>query len=322
MLKILPPPHCPGLYCGTTLLADGNWSACGACARGFRRNYTSSMLSTCIQCLSEPTFYDWLYMGFMALLPLTLHWISIDMAVKRRRYRPCEAVVHDKQCFTRGVLILHFSALVETVAAAILTVLIVEPRWTFKIYSCHVQSISDWYTMLHNPSPGYDQMLHCTHEAVYPLYTIMLIYYAFCLCMLLLIRPILASKFLPVRGKTSIYAAMYFLPGLAVLHAVAGGLLYYSFPYITMILSVISSAAHFAFQLDQSMKSLIFTTVLDIRNLVILVLHWALHAYGIIAITELRNVPFHAGLIALAPLPAIFYVLTARFTDPNKLHFE
>lgn len=68
------------------------------------------------------------------------------------------------------------------------------------------------------------------------------------------------------------------------------------------------------------MGSLIATTLFDVRNLVILIGHWALHAYGIVAITELRNLPFHSGLIALAPLPAVFYVLTARFTDPNKLH--
>lgn len=300
-----PPPFCPGLYCGTVLLPDGNWSACGACPRGFRTNITSE----CIPCKEEPTFYDWLYMGFMALLPLTLHWFSIDMAAKRRS-------------FTRGVLVLHFSALVETALAAVLTILIVEPRWTFRIRSCRVQKLSDWYTMLHNPNPGYDHVLHCTQEAVYPLYTIMLIYYALCLVTLLLIRPLLASHCLPVRGKTSIYAAMYFLPILTVLHAVCGGLLYFSFPYVTIILSVISSAAHFAFHLDQSMKSLIVATFLDVRNLVILLGHWVLHAYGIIAITELRHLPFHAGLIALTPVPAAFYILTARFTDPHKLHLE
>uniref|UniRef100_A0A3Q2V9H0 Histone H2A n=1 Tax=Haplochromis burtoni TaxID=8153 RepID=A0A3Q2V9H0_HAPBU len=33
--------------------------------------------------------------------------------------------------------------------------------------------------MLYNPSPDYVNTLHCTQEAVYPLYTIVLIYYAF-----------------------------------------------------------------------------------------------------------------------------------------------
>jgi hypothetical protein len=73
---------------------------------------------------------------------------------------------------------------------------------------------------------------------------------------MLLIRPFLASKFLPGRGRSAVYAALYFLPILSVIHAVGGGLVYASYPYIVLILSVISSATHFAYKLDQSAKSL------------------------------------------------------------------
>lgn len=217
---------------------------------------------------------------------------------------------------------MHLSALVETVFAACLTVLACEPRWKFDIHSCPVLRLSDWYTMLHNPSPGYDKTLHCTQEAVYPLYTIVLMYYALCIVIMMLLRPMLASKFLPGRGKASVYAALYFLPMLVVLQAACGGLLYYSFPYITIILSVFSNAAHFAFQLEQSVKTLVRNTVTDVRNLAILFGHWILHAYGIIAVTELLDLKFHLALIALVPFPTVFYVLTARCTDPNKLHLE
>lgn len=96
----------------------------------------------------------------------------------------------------------------------------------------------------------------------------------------------------------------------------------YSFPYIIFILSIVSSAAHFAIQLDQSVTSLIISTFVDERNIVILLGHWALHAYGIIAITQLTRPAIHASLIVLVPLPALFYILTARFTDPNKLHID
>ena len=41
--------------------------------------------------------------------------------------------------------------------------------------------------------------------------------------------------------------------------------------------------------------------------------HWALHAYGILAITELRQLSLHLSLLTLVPLPALFYILTARF---------
>ncbi|KAJ8979754.1 hypothetical protein NQ317_004741 [Molorchus minor] len=52
----------------------------------------------------------------------------------------------------------------------------------------------------------------------------------------------------------SIYAAMYFIPILVLTHAVVGD---YSFPYLVVILSVISCAAHFAIKMDQSITSLI-----------------------------------------------------------------
>ncbi|GAB6025245.1 hypothetical protein CHUAL_010667 [Chamberlinius hualienensis] len=308
---------CPGQYCGRVRLSEGNYSICSACPRGYR-----SSMSVCVECTDEPTFYDWLFLGFMAMLPLILHWCSIDVASRRRRYRACDTALHSKRRYTWGVLLLHLSALVETSAAALFTILLVKPRWTLEILSCKVQHLSDWYTMLHNPSPDYEATLYCTQEAVYPLYTMVLIYYASCLTMMLLLRPWVASKCLPGKGKLSIYAAMYFLPILTILHAICGGLLYYAFPYITIILSVISSAAHFACQLDQSMKSLILTTIKDIRNFVILLGHWLLHAYGIIAITQLKDIPFHAGLISLVPLPALFYIFTARFTDPGNLHLD
>ena len=73
--------HCPGRYCGRTQLDNGSWSACGACERGTRRNSSSA----CVECHDKPTFYDWLYLGFMALLPLTFHLICIDTAAKRRK---------------------------------------------------------------------------------------------------------------------------------------------------------------------------------------------------------------------------------------------
>jgi hypothetical protein len=70
------------------------------------------------------------------------------------------------------------------------------------------------------------------------------------------------------------------------------------------------------------MQFLIVNTVTDIRNIVILLSHWLLHAYGIIALTQLQDPVFHSALVALVPLPAVFYILTARFTDPNKLHTD
>lgn len=110
----------------------------------------------------------------------------------------------------------------------------------------------------------------------------------------------------------------------------------YAFPYLSVIISMISNAAHFSLKLDQSMKSLLRTSVTEMKNTVIIgdkskcvgkqtilrefyicffffaVGHWILLAYGIISLHQ------HLALLFLVPLPAIFYIVTVTFTDPSE----
>lgn len=52
----------------------------------------------------------------------------------------------------------------------------------------------------------------------------------------------------------------------------------------------------------------------------ILIGHWALHAYGIIAIATYRKIDTTPEfLLFMVPLPALFYIFTATFTDPDKV---
>lgn len=79
---------CPGLYCGRQMISDSingsmGWSECGACPRGYRVSIVSEY-SHCMPCENNPSTYDWLYLGFMAMLPLILHWFFIDLAAKER----------------------------------------------------------------------------------------------------------------------------------------------------------------------------------------------------------------------------------------------
>lgn len=70
------------------------------------------------------------------------------------------------------------------------------------------------------------------------------------------------------------------------------------------------------------MKSLVISSISDIRNVVVILGHWLLHGYGVMAVATLTGLSIHPTMLALVPLPALFYILTARFTDPNKLHTE
>jgi len=306
------PALCPGLYCGRTdrgeksNISEGRYSECGPCERGWRV-YNPSKSSVCQKCEDPPELYDWLYLGFVVLFTLLAHWVAVDFTAKSRR-------------FTKEILILHVSALVEVGVSAVSTLVISQPFGEFSLHSCRVSRLSDWYTLLHNPTPNYEETLHCTQEAVYPLFTMVFIFYSFSLISMLVIRPFLSSKFLPGKGRNAIYAALYFFPIFALIHGVLGGVIYYSYPYIIILSSIVSCAAHYAFKLDQSVKSLVLSSILDTRNLVILLGHWCLHAYGIIAVTELKQLSLHLPLIGLVPVPALFYILTARFTDPARIN--
>lgn len=289
---------CPGLYCGRRIYDNGSISdTCGACVRGQQPDNDT----ICRPCEGEPSFYDWMFLGFMALLSLLLHWFFIDFTNKRKQ----------------KIFILHLSALIESVLSAIITVLLVEPIGSFRIRSCQVKRLSDWYSMLYNPSPDYTTTLHCTQEIVYPLYTICMIYYAFSLLLMMLVRPLLSIKCVETKGTKSIYAALYFHPILIVLQAMFGGLLYYAFPYILLVMSLITSAAHLSCSDTQSVKELFKENFCDARNLIILVGHWILHAYAIVSMTQLTDMTFHLSLLALVPLPVLFYICTVKFTDPD-----
>ena len=67
------------------------------------------------------------------------------------------------------------------------------------------------------------------------------------------------------------------------------------------------------------MKELFRHALTNARSVCILLGHWAAHAYGIVAITQLSSPALHGPLLALVPAPTLFYILTVRFTDPNLI---
>jgi hypothetical protein len=136
---------------------------------------------------------------------------------------------------------------------------------------------------------------------------------------MLLVRIAISVHFVNNKGKRSIYAALYFLPTLIVIQSVLAGLIYYAFPYMVLVLSVITNAIHFAYFENQEIKHLLKENFTTARNLVILIFHWILHSYGIIAITQFSDPGFHGLFLLLVPFPALFYLVTVKFTDPGKL---
>jgi len=290
---------CPGFYCARSRLENGSWSPCGPCPRGFQRSESFE----CIPCDDSLRLYDWLYLGFMALLPILFHLNSID--TKRLKSN-------------KDTLGLICCALLEVILAGTITLLVWEPFGSFEVKSCGVGGLADWYPIFFNPQPNFEETLHCSYEAVYPLYTILLVFYALADLLMLVIR--LIAHPLGFNVLRSVYSGLYFYPLLALGHLLLGGVIYAIFPFITIISSVISCAYHFAKRNNQDLKSLLLDSFKDWRNAGIILCHWFLHAYGIISITQFTDMKRDLSLLALVPAPAILYILTVNFTDPGKLH--
>lgn len=278
-----------GRYCGRL----NNTEECGRCPRGYR---TDGLY--CQECSNEPQLYDCLYLAFMALIPTLMHWAFIYQHAQQQKY----------------IVILQTSALLESGLAAIFTLLATEPKGSLTIKTCGVKQLSDWYTVFYNPKPDHVDEIHCTQEAVYPLYSMVLYYYAFSVLLLLLCRPLLSIKMCNGQGRMSIYAALYFLPVIAMIHATCAGLIYYSYPYILLIGSILSTAILLA-----KKKITSISEVLQKKDLiVILITHWFLHAFALIALTEWKNPQTSGSLFVLVVLPSLFYLLTVKLSDPKK----
>lgn len=111
----------------------------------------------------------------------------------------------------------------------------------------------------------------------------------------------------------------------------------YAFPYLSIAISMIANAIHYSMKLDQTFKSLVIRSVIEVKNFVIICklkllsltlilcsenyvittmnfpgMQWLLLAYGIISLDH------HYILLCLVPFPSIFYIMTVRFTDPAE----
>ena len=235
---------------------------------------------------------------------LLIQWYIIDYCTKRRN-------------LPKEVLALHFSATVEVSLSSLIVIFLVSDSssssW-FAINSCRVTRVSDWYTVFYNP-----RSVSCTQEAVYPLFSMIMLLYGISLLFLLFIRPLIVSRISDKKSSKTIYLTLYAIPALTVVHIILCGVIYYLFPYVTIIASVISLACHFACRLDQRTSTLFLSSFKDVKNVVIILGHWLLHILGIIALTHLKQFWRDIFLLMCVPLPTFFYILTAKYSDPSKI---
>uniref|UniRef100_A0A915J1W0 JNK1/MAPK8-associated membrane protein n=1 Tax=Romanomermis culicivorax TaxID=13658 RepID=A0A915J1W0_ROMCU len=136
---------CPGRYCGRLASAPGdNYSIvpgllfdisdCTGCPRGYRVDTVSGF---CVECTTLPSLYDFLYLGFMVILPLLLNSFFIEY-YRHHKPRPSDSPFKD-----------HLLALAECLISAVASFFIVFKVGPLK--SCRVHQLSDFYTVFYNP---------------------------------------------------------------------------------------------------------------------------------------------------------------------------
>ncbi|KRY16742.1 JNK1/MAPK8-associated membrane protein, partial [Trichinella patagoniensis] len=287
------PEPCPGLYCGRQVIADGNYTECGvmlkanriyllACDWGTRVNERG----ICVPCNGYPDVYDWLYLGFMGFLPFLLHCASIKFTSAHTRE------------FRNVVLPQIAAAFVECVFPAILSLLIVEPKGSLNFYTCGVQNLQDWYPVFYNPVIDYTRTVHCTQEAVYPLYFLPFVYYLFSLLSLSIIHPIVVCIFKLKKEGASDYA----------------------FPYIILFAAICLNAMHLALYETQTPICILHDMWRKKQNLAVLGVLIYLYLYGILSISRFSSYWVYNVMLLFIPAPSIFYVLTVKFTHPHRLN--
>uniref|UniRef100_A0A5S6R4L4 Seipin n=1 Tax=Trichuris muris TaxID=70415 RepID=A0A5S6R4L4_TRIMR len=297
---------CPGDYCGHTVLdASGNLSDCGACPWGTRVDKHG----VCVRCKLDPTMYDWLYLSFMAILPFLHHCAFARMTMNR------------KQLSSRVIGSQILSSAVECTLAALLSLLMVDPFGSLCLRTCGVQRMADWYTVFYNPVINYRETIHCTQEAVYPLYFLPFLYYLLSLAAMIVVRPSLLYAFSVKKDDVSdaIYAALYVYPALIVMHAVFCGLIYFSFPFALLLVAVCLNAVHLALYPEQNARAILKQAWQSKQNLAFAATLLFLYTDAILSIGALPAAWWTYLAFLFLPVPTIFYLLTVKFTDPSNL---
>lgn len=134
---------------------------------------------------------------------------------------------------------LYLATICESIIASIISTLPFNSGWDFNLRTCGVKSFADWYTLFFNPS--INENFHCTQEAVYPLYSIVFIFYFIALCLVLsrhiYLRLICFILYFITRSNQvkrlypkdcitkNTYYILYSIPALLFIHAILAGVI-------------------------------------------------------------------------------------------------
>lgn len=309
--------ECPGMFCGQVNISNTStlcYSSCQACPTGYRVLNSS----ICEPCDSPATARDYLYLVFICLVTLFLR-ITVTTVTNWSKLK------------SFWMLPLYIVPVVEVLLAVIFTLLSLSPQGFISINACTVNNIGDFYPIFFNPKSDYVHEIHCTYEVVYPLYSMVFIFFGFHFALHLpLLITVLSVCYLSWSkyrkefwSARTEYVWLIIFPIILLLYSVTAGIIYYAFDYLTIVISLCVFA--------------VLSTIMQIHNfgdfenpfkVYKLPVQWLLTvssmialACGILSLTEWADVTNRALFIPLILAPPILQPILTHFASP-QFQFE
>jgi len=246
-----------------------------------------------------------MYLAFITILPALIHSFYHEITT-------------GKTSTSKLWPIYYIFMILETAVSIVMTIAVLPPFGSFYLYACGVHEFSDWYPMFSNPTLKSQQTLHCAQEIVYPLYTLPFVFYGFWFLFSVGVRPLIGLKLKPDEIG-AIGPSMYFCPLIIILHAACAGLIYYSFPYVVVVVSLSINALLLANLPEQTIRGLLNAVYEQPRQVFLLLTLLFINALGVLSL--FTNTPDIKQLwvFLIVPAPILFYIVTVQFTNPAKI---
>lgn len=353
-LNFINPRACHGQYCGRVT----NTSECGACPWGSRSGQLPNLnkFGLCETCSEPLELYDWLYLGFMILLPVLviLYYVtskllfctkigkcayiqsssnedqllekngSTGISPQRTSYSSNKTNPCPNTCSPQmKVLIMSSVCILAHLGSSLITIILFPPFGTFDLVHCPIEHWHDFYAPLFS-SPG------CVYEVVYPFISLISVYYLFSAicCLLVYLCFVIFRIFEDKKWLNCFYYCLYAYPILSIINCLGSGLLYYLFPHLLVLIAIIDSLYRFPLlfdyiiQYDDLIPRPAFQSWPIIKHIcsnpIEFFLPICLNCFCIVYAVIGYFKTFNAYLI-LCLFPISFYICTISFTHPLAL---
>ncbi|OON17997.1 hypothetical protein X801_06157 [Opisthorchis viverrini] len=336
---------CAGTYCGHI----ENGTECGSCPWGTRVDVNDNRDSLCSVCTITPSLHGWMYLGFTVMMPMSflfnfpssplqspvthstcpnnpesssgnrnMSTAIVQPPLLLQDQSSCGNPVRTCKYLSWGLVYFALHCL-----SAFVSILLFPPLGSLNLYSCVPQKLEDFYA-------PFLIVYGCPSEVVFPYLSLPLVYFAFSIfgCVLFYVAILLTpsgsvdlSKWLRVT-----HLSLYAYPVLGLVVFIFGGVLYYSYPYVILILAVIHSVYRFPAIFDYCAPTT-NGSVLPVCHPLVVIRSLFCVPEPALALTLLVSLfCFGYSLISLdistvwvlvfTFVPFLFYLLTLPFTHP------